>query len=238
MSKLYGINEVCKLTSVSVRTLHYYDEINLLKPSHRTQKGHRLYSETDLACLQQIVTLKYMGFSLLQIKKYLQDDKFNIFESFKMQAKALAEEVVRIKKVSNLLHYLLNQHELKKVIDWKTVTKIIGILKLKEIDRLQWSEKYLTQTESETFKQFAKKRTQKWIALFNEVKKNINADPDSNIAQRLVKKWHALADAAYGKNPELKTKLWEAYKAGMIPNLPYDKKVIAFLSKSAEVRKK
>lgn len=44
MTKFYSINELCKLTLVSVRTLHYYDEINLLKPSRRTSKGHRLYS--------------------------------------------------------------------------------------------------------------------------------------------------------------------------------------------------
>lgn len=234
MKKMYAINELCQLTSVSVRTLHYYDEINLLKPSFRANNGHRRYSEDDLSRLQQIVTLKYIGYSLMQIKRFLQDNKFDIDSSLKMQAEALAEEEVKINKASNLLHYLINQRKLNKPIDWKVGAKVIGILNLNENDKANWYKKYLDHTESTSYEKFAKTRTHKWLALFNEVKKNLKTNQDSDIAQRLIKKWHKLADAAYGENPELKTKLWEAYKAGLIPDLPYDKQVITYLSQAAE----
>lgn len=57
-----------KLTNVSVRTLHHYDGIGLLKPSLRSDSNYRLYSESDLLKLQTIVALKFFGFSLEQIK--------------------------------------------------------------------------------------------------------------------------------------------------------------------------
>ena len=58
------IGELASRTGLTVRTLHHYDEIGLLKPSHRTDSGHRLYTVRDLGRLQQIVSLRQLGFSL------------------------------------------------------------------------------------------------------------------------------------------------------------------------------
>ena len=63
------VKEFSQLTKVSVRTLHHYDDIGLLKASLRTSGNYRLYSEVDLLKLQCIVTLKIFGFSLEQIKE-------------------------------------------------------------------------------------------------------------------------------------------------------------------------
>ena len=71
MNGKYSIKKLCQAAGVSVRTLHYYDEIGLLKPKYRTAKGHRLYSENEVLLLQQIVTLKFIGLSLDQIQKHL-----------------------------------------------------------------------------------------------------------------------------------------------------------------------
>ena len=65
------VKELSKITSVSVQTLHHYDRIGLLKPSHRRANGYRLYSEADLLKLQQIIALKFFGFELSQIKTLL-----------------------------------------------------------------------------------------------------------------------------------------------------------------------
>ena len=58
------VGKLAKQTGVSIRTLHHYDEIGLLKPSHRTEAGHRLYTPGDIARLQQIKSLQHLGFSL------------------------------------------------------------------------------------------------------------------------------------------------------------------------------
>src|SRR5579859_7505055 len=69
--KRYRANEFARLTGVSVRALHYYDRLGLLKPQGRTTAGYRLYAPTEFARLQQIVTLKFLGFSLKEVKKLL-----------------------------------------------------------------------------------------------------------------------------------------------------------------------
>ena len=65
------IKELSELTHVSVQTLHYYDKINLLKPSLRHTNGYRIYSEADLLKLQKIIALKFFLFELAEIKKIL-----------------------------------------------------------------------------------------------------------------------------------------------------------------------
>ena len=62
------ISQVAKLTGISIRTLQYYDEIGLLKPSKLTQSGYRLYDDDALQLLQQILFFKELGFSLKDIK--------------------------------------------------------------------------------------------------------------------------------------------------------------------------
>jgi DNA-binding transcriptional MerR regulator len=64
------VGDLAKQTAVSVRTLHYYDEIGLLSPSGRTESGYRLYATQDIVRLQQIVSLRQIGFSL---------EKFGVF---------------------------------------------------------------------------------------------------------------------------------------------------------------
>ena len=65
------IGELALRSSVSVRTLHYYDEVGLLKPSHYTEGGHRLYGRADIARLQQIRSLRAVGLSLERINTLL-----------------------------------------------------------------------------------------------------------------------------------------------------------------------
>src|SRR6185369_10435766 len=60
----WKVGELAKRTGVSVRTLHHYDEIGLLSPSHRTGSGHRLYGREEVVRLQQILSLRQMGLSL------------------------------------------------------------------------------------------------------------------------------------------------------------------------------
>src|SRR5437773_5573024 len=67
----YQAREFARLSGVTVRALHHYDRLGLLKPSGRTATGYRLYGRPDFARLQQIVTLRFIGFSLRRIKKLI-----------------------------------------------------------------------------------------------------------------------------------------------------------------------
>ena len=71
------VQQVSKLTGVSVRTLHHYDEIGLLKPTKVTEAGYRLYDDAALRKLQSILFFRELEFPLKQIKAFLDDPKFD-----------------------------------------------------------------------------------------------------------------------------------------------------------------
>ena len=77
------ISEVAKLSGVTVRTLHYYDEIGLLKPSDTTESGYRMYSNKDLETLQQILFFRELDFPLIDlISKTIKGDNDMSFKEF------------------------------------------------------------------------------------------------------------------------------------------------------------
>ncbi len=83
------VKEVSKLTGVSVRTLHYYDEIGLLTPSVTTEAGYRLYDDTKLLRLQQILLFKELEFSLKDIKEIIDCPDFDVKKAISDQIKLL-----------------------------------------------------------------------------------------------------------------------------------------------------
>lgn len=244
MKKHYRINEVVQLTSVSIRTLHYYDEIKLLCPSYRTEGGHRLYSNHDLIKLQQIMTLKFMGFPLKEIQSLLQESDFNLHESLKIQANMLKKEAARIEMVSKLLAYLVDSFNRGEGMNWENIIKIIETLRLSELEKQKWYEKYLTQDEQNEMntlfsgysEEFWIDYHRRWVELFDEVRQCLDTDPESEIGLTLAKKWLSLVDEIYGGASDLTKKLWNGYKAGVIPEnqLQYDSSVIAYITKACE----
>lgn len=67
------VGDLAKATGLSVRTLHYYDEIGLLSPSHRTRSGHRLYTAADIERLQRVMSLRQLGLRLEEIEGVIKD---------------------------------------------------------------------------------------------------------------------------------------------------------------------
>lgn len=83
------VKEVSKLTGVSVRALHYYDEIGLLKPAKVTDAGYRMYNNADISRLQNILLFRELHFSLKEIKAILDSPDFNAEEAIAQQIKLL-----------------------------------------------------------------------------------------------------------------------------------------------------
>ena len=93
------VNEVSKLTGVSVRTLHHYDAIGLLKPTKVTPAGYRLYDDTALGRLQNILLFREVQFSLKDIKAILDNPSFNPDEALTQQIELLELQYKRIGKL-------------------------------------------------------------------------------------------------------------------------------------------
>jgi len=86
------VKEVSELTGVSVRTLHHYNDIGLLVPDDLTEAGYRLYSNENLATLQQILFFRELGFALKKIKELLTSPAFDRQEAFELQRKMLIDK--------------------------------------------------------------------------------------------------------------------------------------------------
>lgn len=93
------VKEVADLTGVSVRTLHYYDEIGLLIPEDATESGYRLYSEGNLETLQQILFFKELGFPLKKIKEIISSPSFDRQQALISQRKMLLEKRCQLDKM-------------------------------------------------------------------------------------------------------------------------------------------
>jgi DNA-binding transcriptional MerR regulator len=248
MKKLYLVKEFAKLTKATVRALHYYDQIGLLEPSERTPSGYRVYTESELLKLQQIVTLKFMGFSLEQIKDLLNRQNFEIKKSLQIQSQVLEKEVARLRQASYALQKVATLLEDEGKMDWKKIIHIIEVIQMDEKTKKTWAEEFYTEEELKEFERLGKKFSpaqiqayqQKWAELIAEVEKNLDADPSGKIAQSLARRWKALVNECYKDHPKLKKRVAEAYQTNQIPvdQRPFRPEVMEFIQKAVKIGRK
>ena len=93
----YTVKQLSRLAGVSVRTLHYYDEILILKPSRKGINGYRYYHEEALLILQQILFYRELGLSLDEIRRILENPEFDIKSALTSHKEALKDRMIRLK---------------------------------------------------------------------------------------------------------------------------------------------
>ncbi|MFG2894108.1 MerR family transcriptional regulator [Streptomyces sp. NPDC048248] len=98
----YSVGQVSAFAGVTVRTLHHYDRAGLLSPSDRSRAGYRLYSDADLARLQQILFYRELRFPLEEIAEILQDPQANALERLRARQRQLAEEISRLQQLAEV----------------------------------------------------------------------------------------------------------------------------------------
>jgi DNA-binding transcriptional MerR regulator len=93
----FTVSEVARIAGVSVRALHHYDEIGLLRPSGRSEAGYRLYGQADLERLQQVMFFRALEFPLEEIARIMSDPDFDVASALRMQRQLLTEKTVRMR---------------------------------------------------------------------------------------------------------------------------------------------
>ena len=210
------VNEVSKLTGVSVRTLHYYDEIGLLEPTDATEAGYRLYGDEALERLQQILLFRELKFSLKEIKEILDSSGFD-------RNKALRQQIELLK---------LKRDHLQNLIDFAVGIELIGV---KNIDFTAFDTKKLDEYarqakaawgKTEAYREFEQKnknitkedekKCEKQIMdIFAEFGKIKALEPDSDEAQKQVAKLHKFYDKYfYTCTPQIFQGLANMYDGG------------------------
>jgi MerR family transcriptional regulator, thiopeptide resistance regulator len=105
------VSEVARLAGVSVRTLHHYDEIGLVRPSARSEAGYRLYAPADVERLQQVLFFRELDFALEEIQRILADPDFDVGSALRLQRRLLGEKALRIEALVAAVDAAINALE-------------------------------------------------------------------------------------------------------------------------------
>lgn len=125
----YSSGDFARMAQVSVRTIRFYDKQNILKPSYVTPAGARFYTDSDFVKLQQILLLKYLGFSLEEIKGMTIDDADYHFlqNSLTMQKKLIADKIEQMQLVEQAIDNTVDALEENHQIDWSQMLHLIHL---------------------------------------------------------------------------------------------------------------
>lgn len=157
------VKEVSDITGISVRTLHYYDEIGLLKPSSKSEAGYRLYNDKALETLKQVLFFREFGIPLKDIKSMIDDPAVDKAHILRLHRKMLLAEKERIERlVSGIDDFLKGENKMDFTVFDKTeleeifqtmldnMPEDIKALSIKEFGSIeQWKEHYIKVSSSE-----------------------------------------------------------------------------------------
>ncbi len=230
MGRLYRVGEFAEITGVSVRTLHHYDQIGLLAPSGHSDGGYRLYSEEELLRLQQILTLRYLGYGLASIGALLKRPDFQVLASLRVQRGVLRDRISELERIDAALQDLIGQRVETGRWDWDLVAGASAAVQ-GSLQRGVTMESYYT---PEQMRQFEELRQQVppeeiraveegWTALLADVRAGYELDPASPEAQRLAERWDELTQAViqgFRGNQELLGAVRENYQRDAFSNVP------------------
>lgn len=211
--KLLRIGEIAKKAGVSVRTLHHYDEIGLLRPGHVNNVGHRFYNAIDIERLEQIVFMKSLGFSLDEISACLANKHSNFSHALSIQEQVIAQKIASLNKVSGLLRFMLARLKNKESTDTKELFFLI-----KEINDMEHSftpeQLKKLQERYEKYPEKAREVEQAWPILFKQFEEAMKAglDPSCKEVQKLAEQAQIYIDLFTGQDKEIEARLDQAYE--------------------------
>jgi len=215
--KKYTAKGLSKLAGVSVRTLHHYDQIGLLKPAIRTDTKYRLYGENELLRLQQILFFKELDFPLKEINDILDNPDFDLIEALEGHKNALVTKQGRISDMLNTIEKTVLNLKGKKMITDDELYDGFPKGKAKKI-RNEAIEKYGMETieTSETYlKKLSKEQLQKLKSEQKEIFKalfDISAkEPEDESVQLVIARHYKNIRRFWGSDGSLDSQ-WRAYK--------------------------
>ena len=132
--KYYTSGQFARMSKVTLRTIRYYDKQNILKPSFVNDSGARFYTDQDFARLQQILLLKYLGFSLEDIRDMtiVDSDYSFLLNSLNLQKKLVQDRIEQLQQVEKAIQDTTDELEHNGSLDWN---KLLGLIHLTNIEK-------------------------------------------------------------------------------------------------------
>ena len=172
MPKLLQVGELAKQTGLSIRTLRYYGEIGLLVPSHRTEAEYRLYSEADIARLQQILSLRQLGFALKEIRECLENPDFSLPNVINLHLAQLQEQMAVSQSLFTKLSTLAQHLQISRAA---SVDDLLQIM-----ENLTMTQQYLTQEQHDLLEARLNEGQTEWLHFLEQARSHITQGRDLN----------------------------------------------------------
>jgi DNA-binding transcriptional MerR regulator len=207
---MYRVQEFASLAGVTVRALHHYDELGLLKPLRKVRTGYRVYRDADFARLEQIVVLKFLGLPLRDIGPLLKTKTSNLKDVLGKQRRVLWERrrqidaaLIAIEKAERSLNTaqpdwtlfttVVKEIEMQNKTDWTKTYYSEGAQAKVEARRALWSP------------ELQERVSRQWTELIADVKAAVarGQDPKSADSQALAGRWQELLAGFTGGDPEI-----------------------------------
>ncbi len=208
------VGELARRTGLSVRTLHHYDEIGLLSPARRTATGHRLYGRDEIRRLQQIRSLRQLGFSLEEIRECLDGRGYTLERVVDLHVAVLDEQIEQQRRLRSRLEMLAGFLRSSEPVSVEDLIKTIEVMTM--------TDKYYTTEQLERLNDRRRivgdKRIQgaqaEWRELFEKFGSAMEAgiDPAGEAVQALARKAKSLIDEFTGGDPSIQRSLTNMHR--------------------------
>ncbi|MFB5580774.1 MerR family transcriptional regulator [Bacillus albus] len=190
------ISEFASVGDVTVRTLRYYDKINLLKPSDYTEGGHRLYTKDDLYVLQQIQSFKHLGFSLGEIQNIILQcdiETEEFLRQIRFQRELLLAEQERIAKVLSHMDEMMKKFQKEERVDVALFSSFLQTF-IWEKENKEWLEEHFSKDSVRAFynnKDLKEEFEQRFMDVIGKLKnyKEEEKDPSHHDVQVTLKEF-------------------------------------------------
>lgn len=252
----YTTSQFAQKAAVTARTLRFYDKVGLLSPSEYTEAGYRLYSDEDLWSLQQILALKFLGFSLEEIKVCLQTKPERLREALATQKAMMREKRSQLDAVLQAIEKAEEALSSNQG-DWETIiTDVIRVMHMEQ--NKEWVDKYLTPEQQEKMAELSRKSfspeaaqklaewgknwteedqkraSQQWDAVFADLRRLVaeKQDPTGAQGQALAQRHSELVGQFTRGDAEIKAGLMRWWKSH--DELPAQERPVPMYSFSKE----
>lgn len=193
---MYTVIQLSRIAGVSPRTLHYYDEIGLLKPTAQAQNGYRYYGEEALLRLQQVLLYRELDFSLEQIRKILDEPGFDAVAALKDHSKALRSRMKRIGRLIRTVDMTISHLEGEKKMSGKNLFDGFSEEKQKEYEkeaRRRWGDKAVDDSMKLWNRSTAEEKEKikaEGEAVYRDLAGHVGEDAGGPAVQAIVARWH------------------------------------------------
>jgi len=238
--------EFAKLTGVTVRTLHHYDRLGLLSPGSRSGAGYRLYGDADLARLQHIAALKFLGLPLQRIKALLAQSPPDLAATLVLQRRLLSEQRAAIDAALRAIERAAAELAGgEATAGRRSLRAILEVLTMHK--NMEWVKKYYSaeQLADLATRDDPEARSQAegdWTNLIADAESALGEDPAGERGQAIAARWSELIEAFTGGDPGIRSGLQKLYAdRSNWPetfSMPYSEAVGAFIAKAVAARER